>query len=205
MLSHSGAGIIVAMPSLVEPHLPAGRISRSEQPSLAADDGLLLRPWSPEDAAAVIQAFQDPDIQRWNLRTAETEDEARGWITDWHGAWQEETGAHWAVTRYGTEVVGRVSMQSLLLRAGRASISYWTMPAQRRAGIAPRAVARVARWALDDIGFQRLEIEHSTANAASCRVATRAGFPWEGTRRQALLHSDGWHDMHLHARIPGDR
>ena len=39
------------------------------------------------------------------------------------------------------------------------------------------------------------------ANTASCRVAGKAGFHLEATLRSVLLHSDGWHDMHLHARI----
>jgi hypothetical protein len=26
----------------------------------------------------------------------------------------------------------------------------------------------------------------------------------EGTKRSAILHPDGWHDMHLHARVRGD-
>ena len=26
----------------------------------------------------------------------------------------------------------------------------------------------------------------------------------EGTMRGALLHADGWHDQHLHARVRGD-
>ena len=33
------------------------------------------------------------------------------------------------------------------------------------------------------------------------RVAAKAGFTAEGTLRSALLHADGWHDMHLHARV----
>ena len=45
---------------------------------------------------------------------------------------------------------------------------------------------------------------HSVANHASCRVATKSGFPLEGTHRRALLHTDGWHDMHLHARLRDD-
>ncbi|MEU1023512.1 GNAT family protein, partial [Streptomyces sp. NPDC005904] len=53
-------------------------------------------------------------------------------------------------------------------------------------------------------GLHRLELTHATANEASCRVALKAGFPAEGTKRSALLHADGWHDMHLHARIAGD-
>ncbi|MEW2435901.1 GNAT family protein [Streptomyces caniferus] len=42
------------------------------------------------------------------------------------------------------------------------------------------------------------------ANPASCRVATKAGFRLEGTMRSALLHADGWHDEHLHARVQDD-
>ena len=42
---------------------------------------------------------------------------------------------------------------------------------------------------------------HSTANAASCRVAEKAGFAPEGVLRQSVRHLDGWHDMHLHARV----
>ena len=36
------------------------------------------------------------------------------------------------------------------------------------------------------------------------RVATRAGFRLEGTKRGDALHADGWHDMHLHARVSCD-
>jgi RimJ/RimL family protein N-acetyltransferase len=38
-------------------------------------------------------------------------------------------------------------------------------------------------------------------NAESCQVALKAGFALEGTARSALLHTDGWHDMHVHARL----
>ena len=47
----------------------------------------------------------------------------------------------------------------------------------------------------------RLENVHAVENMASCRVADKAGFALEGTLRSAMLHADGWHDMHLHAAI----
>ncbi|WP_297548795.1 GNAT family protein [Amycolatopsis sp.] len=53
-------------------------------------------------------------------------------------------------------------------------------------------------------GLHRLDIQHSVANSASCRVAEKAGFTYEGTLRSSALHTDGWHDMHLHARVQGD-
>ena len=60
-------------------------------------------------------------------------------------------------------------------------------------------------WALYELGFHRLEVHHSTENDGSCRVAERAGFGLEGVLRSALLHEDGWHDVHLHARLRDQR
>ncbi len=38
------------------------------QPEIVVDDELVLRPWQPTDAAAVIEAFSDADIQHWHFR-----------------------------------------------------------------------------------------------------------------------------------------
>jgi RimJ/RimL family protein N-acetyltransferase len=87
---------------------------------------------------------------------------------------------------------------------GVAECTYWVLPAARGRGVATGATLAMAHWALHDLGLHRLELQHSTANPASCRVAAKAGFGLEGTRRSAMRHPDGWHDMHLHARLPGD-
>ncbi|MFD5189525.1 GNAT family N-acetyltransferase [Streptomyces sp. NPDC058357] len=64
-------------------------------------------------------------------------------------------------------------------------------------------------WCCDDahveeLGLHRLRLCHSMANPASCRVVLKAGYAVEGVMRGALLHADGWHDQHLHARLRGD-
>ncbi len=87
------------------------------------------------------------------------------------------------------------------LEFGHGHITYWTLSGFRGAGTATNAAAAAARWALEDLGLHRLEIHHSTQNETSCRVAERAGFELEGAMRSALLHEDGWHDMHVHARV----
>lgn len=198
------------MPYLVPPHIPPGRLSDSAQPTLSVADGLLLRPWRQEDAPTVVAAFSDPAIQHWHLRRADDEDEARDWIGQWQDAWYAETGAHWAVVRPGSaddrtgEVLGRVSLRTPIPEIGQAECSYWVLPAARGRGVAPRAVSALARWAFGEIGFERLELAHSVRNEASCRVAAKTGFALEGTRRHSHPHADGWHDMHLHARLRGD-
>ncbi|MFE9094660.1 GNAT family N-acetyltransferase [Streptomyces sp. NPDC007264] len=194
------------MPYLTQPVLPAGTLAGTAQPTLATGDGLVLRPWTPEDAPAVHAAFQDPLMHQWHVRAADSEDEADGWIEEWLGEWAEERRAQWAVVdAAGGRLLGRVALRDIVLADGTAEVAYWTVAAARGRGVAARATERLARWALDETGFHRLELLHALRNEASCRVAAKTGFALEGTKRSAVLHPDGWHDMHLHARLRGDR
>ena len=87
------------------------------------------------------------------------------------------------------------------LEDGLAEIGYWVVPSARGRGIAPRALVAVSNWAIDELRLHRLELQHSTKNEASCRVAEKAGYPLESTKRSQALHDDGWHDMHLNVRV----
>jgi RimJ/RimL family protein N-acetyltransferase len=186
------------------PAITAGTLAAGPQPLLPADGGLLLRPWAATDATAFLTAYRDPVIQRWHTRGPGTEDEVREWFEKYRQDWARETGGHWAVTRGGGEVLGRIAMRGWNLDDGNAGCAYWVLPAARGAGVAPRALAALTGWAFDQAGFHRLYLDHSTRNNASCRVATKAGFLFEGTKRSAAIHADGRHDMHLHARIRAD-
>jgi RimJ/RimL family protein N-acetyltransferase len=186
--------------------MAAGSLAASDQPALPVPGDVLLRPWLLADAAAVMEAYQDPAIQRWHVRRADSVDEAREWIKGWQRSWLDESAGHWAVVDADSDMLlGRLALKSLDLADGTADVAYWMVPSARGSGICPRAVTALASWALSEVGFHRLELEHSTANQASCRVAIKAGFAVEGIRRGAALHADGRHDMHLHARIRQER
>jgi RimJ/RimL family protein N-acetyltransferase len=187
------------VPELVTPALPAGTLCNRLQPVLAVDE-LTLRPWRAGDVATLVSAYEDPAIRRWHVRSM-TGVEAAGWIAAAAAKWSGESGVQWAVCDPADAVLGRVGIGDLDLADAHAELGYWTVPAARGRGVAPRAVGAVARWMFEEIGFHRVEIEHSTANPASCRVAEKAGFAWEGTRVSSALHTDGWHDMHVHARL----
>ncbi|TGZ14586.1 acetyltransferase [Streptomyces sp. S816] len=184
--------------------VPAGRMADRGQPVLDLAEGAELRPWRPDDADALLAAARDPEIGRWNLFTVAGHADARRRIERMHERWRGETGAVWAIARTGGAAIGLIGLNDIDLAGGTAELVYWLLPEARGTGLAPAATRRLTRWSLDDLGLHRLRLCHSTANPASCRVAEKAGFTFEGTMRGALLHADGWHDQHLHARVAGD-
>ena len=127
-------------------------------------------------------------------------DGAAAWITTTAERWTDETDAEWAVVA-DADLVGRVALRGVDLAVGQGEVSYWTSPEARGRGVASDAVQRVASWALDTVGFWRLEIRYPVENPASCRVALLAGFAEEARLARQHLHEDGWHDVHVHRRL----
>lgn len=189
------------MPLLVEPALPQGTLRYAAQPRLETNDGLVLRPWQRSDAATVRNAFACPDIQRWHVRRFDTLEEAGDWAGQWADLWDAEKAATWAAVDADDQPLGQVGLRNISLAEGSAALSYWVSPAARGRGIAARSVGALSAWAFRLIGFNRLSIQHSTANTASCQVAERSGFRAEGTLKRAIKHADGWHDWHIHGRL----
>lgn len=158
-----------------------------------------MRPWEVADAQSVAAAYSDPVIQRWHARSM-TEQEALAWVLSWRDRWTAETGAGWAIVR-ADAVVGRVGFRELRLVDGAGEVAYWVLPAARGRGVAARALTAVTDWMFTHVGLHRATLSHSTRNEPSCRVAAKAGYAYEGTQVEQALHADGWHDMHLHARV----
>ncbi|CAL9493309.1 hypothetical protein SUDANB15_03264 [Streptomyces sp. enrichment culture] len=73
--------------------------------------------------------------------------------------------------------------------------------------MAIRALLLAAHWALTELGLHRLELDHALGHEASCRVAERCGFGYEGTTRGAIFEAgrhDAFRDARLHARLATD-
>jgi RimJ/RimL family protein N-acetyltransferase len=190
------------VPQLVEPILPAGTFAGRAQPRIPGA-GVTLRPWRDRDVPALVAAYADPAIQLWHCTTL-TEWEATALVLRWADAWDTDSGASWAVEDSDGVLLGRAGFRVARLGEGAAEVAYWVLPSARRRGVAKAAVTTLARWSFEEIGFNRLELLHSVRNEPSCGVARSTGFTLEGTLRSSLMHVDGWHDMHLHARLRSD-
>jgi len=166
-----------------------------------------LRRWHPADAAQLVRAFQDPEIQHWNLRTLGSITEAEALIRAWRQGWRRSVAASWAIVRTErtSAVLGQIGFRSLFLAEGLAEVSYWVIPTERGHGLATRAAGVLAKWGMAQLALERIELVHSVRNVASCHVALRAGYEFEGIKRRLQRSPDGERDdMCLHARIRDD-
>jgi RimJ/RimL family protein N-acetyltransferase len=167
---------------------------------------VLLRPWREDDVDAAFTALTDPETALWNAGWVRTRADAALWVerrTDWAAG----DHASWAVADAATPAVllGSVSLHSIDRVQNDAEIGYWTVPASRGRGVAARAVAAACRWAFGALPIDRIELCHAVENAASGRVAEKAGFTCEGRLRRSYRYGDGVkHDELLWARLVDD-
>jgi [ribosomal protein S5]-alanine N-acetyltransferase len=168
---------------------------------------LLLRPWTPEDAEVVLSAFADPAIRHYAGNLYDTAADAARFITSRSTSWSDGSGAAWAVTAAGTgTVLGHIGVHEMNSGHHLAMVGYWLLPRARGRGVMTQALGAATAYGFEVLGLHRMELAHAVDNAASCRVAERAGFSYEGTLREAMRYPvDGrWSDEHLHARLSTD-
>jgi RimJ/RimL family protein N-acetyltransferase len=165
--------------------------------------GIRLRRWTEADADAVLALARDGDGSQWSRSLRQVHDltGAREWLQAREGPGRVEWAA---VDTASGEVMGRVHLFDVD-RDAVTEIGYAVWPGHRRRGLATTMVAAATRFAFEDRGYRRVELVHALGNPASCAVATRCGFAFEGIQRAALDHGDGVaHDAHLHARLADD-
>jgi len=177
--------------------------------------GLLLRPAVAADAERWLEMLGNPDYRMFGVPAFVTLPNDSATIVERIGASAEA----WSAGAPGTLVavdaddphvfLGDIGWRwSLHETFGIADLGYGTHPDARGRGVGRRAIVGLTRWLMSPEGrdLERVQLDHSTENAASCRVALAAGFEREGIRPRYLpLRSpDGAvrrHDVCLHGRI----
>ncbi|MEU7378918.1 MULTISPECIES: GNAT family protein [unclassified Streptomyces] len=172
--------------------------------------GLRLRAWREDDVPAVLKGLNDPESLRWSSMQAGPMDEAGAldYVATRAEHWRQGRHAPYCVTDAVTaEVLGSVELHKIEPRMGHAGVGYWLLPEARGRGTVTRAVELCVRWGFEQLGLHRIDLGHAVGNTASCRVADRCGFAYEGVLR-GFLPAAGepgtYYDTHLHARLATD-
>jgi RimJ/RimL family protein N-acetyltransferase len=149
-----------------------------EQPTLT-DGVLVLRPWAAEDVDAVFRACQDPAIQRYTaVPTPYLREHAESFVLiGSRETWESQTGAGFAVTSAESgELLAACGLVRSDVAKAVTAAGYWVAPWARRQGVARGSLSLVTTWALDDLEFDRVEVEIEAANVGSLAVAVSLGF-----------------------------
>jgi len=168
---------------------------------------LLLRPFRPSDAPAVLAACQDAAIQRWTTAPSPySEGDAVAFLTEIAPAeWAADTDTPFAISGAATgRLLGSIGVHRVDRRHGSAEVGYWVAAAASGRGVATEALRAVTSWSFAALGLGRLELLHAVGNGASCRVASRAGFRPEGVLRGRVVVSGARADAEIHGRLAAD-
>ncbi|MFF8844099.1 GNAT family N-acetyltransferase [Streptomyces sp. NPDC015127] len=171
---------------------------------------LVLRPWREEDVTALVEVYRgDEPLRRWTRAPVNGIDDGLRWLDVRRRGWRAGTYFGFAAfEELPGGVEGRLVANVALKRPGGAApvaeVGYWTAPAARGRGVAPRALEALTDWAFRTYGpdgLHRLDLLHQVDNTASCRVAEKCRFLYESTLpARPPFPNDG----HLHVRRAPD-
>jgi RimJ/RimL family protein N-acetyltransferase len=153
-----------------------------------SDGRITIRPWRRRDADALVRRINDPLVAAFldQLPHPYTHADARAWFALADERWRDGTMAAFAIEVHGLEgPVGGVGVHFFDgLDAGGAEVGYWVAEEARGLGVATAATRLAAAWAFESHrDLVRLQLRADVENAASNRVAEKAGFTREGVLR----------------------
>jgi RimJ/RimL family protein N-acetyltransferase len=88
--------------------------------------------------------------------------------------------------------------------AGEVELGYIVAADARGRGVASELLRRLTAWAVDELGARRVVLIVDVENAASSRVAARAGYVREGVMRAIHIKDGVRRDAELWSRLPSD-
>ncbi|HEV7265437.1 MAG TPA: bifunctional GNAT family N-acetyltransferase/(deoxy)nucleoside triphosphate pyrophosphohydrolase [Falsiroseomonas sp.] len=163
-------------------------------------DRLALRPLRGEDAAELHRLVNDWEVAKTLARVPfpYPRDLADEWIASTRAPMSEGRAWHLAIT--GIEHAGTpqeaevlVGCIGLTLDAARkqAELGYWVGRRFWGHGVAPEAAGRIARWALANLGIEKLVASALVENPRSQAVLRRIGFRQVGEGARDFLSRGG--------------
>lgn len=172
-----------------------------------AGGGIMLRKLADDDIGWITQACADPGLSRYipGMPYPYSVADALAFAKHTAQCWADGSSAIFVIAR-ASDGDGRGMLEVHLHAedASLASIGYWLRREARGQGAATIAVGLASRWAFAELGIERLQLTTAPENAASQRVAGRAGFTREGVLRAAMPTRQGRRDSVMFSLLPGD-
>jgi RimJ/RimL family protein N-acetyltransferase len=166
----------------------------------ALTDGVVtLRRWSPDDVAALTEAWQDPELQRrFGVDPPVTTEACAAYVEGVAARWDDRRQVSLAIVA-GGDLVGGCDLDHL--DTEHPDLGYWLAAGARGHGYATRGARLLLDWAGSELAITDVCIEVELDNAASIAIAARLGFApapgverTDGARRFARYERHAPHD-----------
>ena len=173
------------------------------------DGTILLRPWRVEDIDAVYEAVRDSfaELSQWMPWCHENyqKEDTATFILSREEAEKNETDYSFAIIEPETKLlIGSVGLNQINRLYRMANLGYWVRTSHAGRGVASRATLLCARFAFEQLKFERIEIMAAVGNLASQRVAEKAGAVRECVLRRRLWVGEQPHDAVLFSLLAED-
>lgn len=170
------------------------------------DGSLTLRPLEDRDIQEVFQACQDPLIPQFTrVQSPYSLEDAADFVRSSPFAFTERRAIQFAIdSGVGSDkkFAGAISIHSIKLADHVGELGYWMAPEFRGKNICSAAAELITEFALDSIGFNRIEALVDHDNIASQKVLQKANFEREGLLRKKVTKEHGkMVDMYIFARV----
>ena len=168
-----------------------------------SDGKILIRPYRTDDTGAMYEAVREsiPEVSRWMpwCHADYTVDEASAFIMAREEAWKSDREYGFGIFDATSErFLGGVGLSLINRVHNCANLGYWVRTSAAGRGVASSGARLAARFGLEEIGLQRIEIFAAVDNLASQRAAEKAGARLEGTLLRKRLRT---HDQPVDARL----
>ena len=196
------------VPSGFLPDKEGPMLKRTPLPDFLISPRVLLRRHET-DFAALMYAAVDQDRARlgvflpWVEQTKKLEDTI-GYIKMAREKWDSgELFDYSMFLEKGGAYVGNIGIHTISWDHRRCEVGYWILGAYEGQGLMAEALRALER-ALFAVGFNRVEIHCSSANARSAGVPRRGGYRLEGQLRQDRIESNGYTDTLIFGKLSSE-
>ncbi len=180
-------------------------------PDALHGERVLLRPYRVDDAEALFTAIDESreHLRPWMpwVESHANVDDTRDYCARCAASWILRSDLTIGIfTAAGDRLLGGTGLHNPNWQLRSFEIGYWLRASATGQGFMTETVGLLAKFALDDLQANRVEIYCDVTNDASRRVAERSGCLLEGRLRNALPASDGGpRDSFVFSLVPADR
>jgi ribosomal-protein-serine acetyltransferase len=159
------------------------------------DKRVVLRPYQLEDIDELYVAARESiaEVGRWLpwCHYDYTRDESSTWVGSRPQAWRDGIDYSFAIIdRASDRLVGGCGLNQFDYDRQRCNLGYWVRTSATRKGFATAAALLLARWGVEVLKLERMEVLAAVGNIASQRVAVKVGAMREGIARSRIRIRD---------------